>query len=184
MKIKSRLVGKRLFLRTLCAKDASARYLSWFSDADVTRYLEIRFSPPYAIEDLVSFIKETNDSNDSLMLGIFLRDGGLYIGNIKLGPINSHHGTGDIGLLMGDRNEWGKGYAREAIELLTEYAFFKLGLTKLTASCYSDNEGSRRAFCGAGFLEEGRREAQYLAYGKRQDGILLGKVNPMIEAST
>lgn len=181
MKLESPLVGERLLLRTLSTEDATPRYLSWLSDADVIRHLEIRFSTPGTVDDLARFIASVNDSDDTLMLGMFLRTDGRHIGNIKLGPINRHHGTGDIGLLIGERGEWGKGYARAAIELLADYAFAQLGVVKLMAGCYSDNEGSRRAFLNAGFAEEGRCAAQYLADGKRQDGVLLGKVNPAVE---
>jgi RimJ/RimL family protein N-acetyltransferase len=115
---------------------------------------------------------------------MFLREDARHIGNIKLGPINRHHGTGDIGLLIGERSEWGKGHACEAIALFADYAFANLGLAKLTASCYSDNEGSRHAFLKAGFVEEGRRLAQYMSCGKRQDGVMLGRVNPGIKYHT
>lgn len=181
MKLESPLIGERLLLRNLGAEDATDRYLAWLSDAVVTRHLEVRFSPPDSVDDLVKFIFANNASSDTLMLGIFLRSDGRHIGNIKLGPINRHHGTGDIGLVIGDRSEWGKGHAHAAIELLTDYAFTRLNIAKLTAGCYADNEGSRRAFLKAGFFEEGRRVAQWLVDGRRQDGILLGKLNPACE---
>ena len=38
-----------------------------------------------------------------------------HIGNIKLGPINWIHRYGDISLLIGDKDYWGKGIATEAI---------------------------------------------------------------------
>jgi len=179
MKLESPLVGEHLLLRMLSAEDATARYLSWLSDIEVTRHLEVRFSPPSTLENLARFIVATNNSGDTLMLGMFLRRDWRHIGNIKLGPINPHHGTAEIGLLIGDRDQWGKGYACEAIALLTDHAFAGLSLAKLTAGCYADNEGSRRAFLKAGYIQEGRRVAQWLVDGKRQDGILLGKVNPI-----
>ncbi len=181
MKLKSPLVGEHLLLRTLGVEDATPRYLSWLSDEDVVRHLEIRFSVPGTVNELARFIAATVDSDDTLMLGMFLRADGRHIGNIKLGPINLHHSTGDIGLLIGERGEWGKGHAHTAITLLADYAFNKLGVAKLTAGCYSENEGSRRAFLKAGFAEEGRRAAQYLLDGKRQACVLLGKVNPALE---
>lgn len=184
MNIEVPLVGRNLLLRTLSVDEASSRYLSWLSDVDVSRYLEIRFSAPGSLEDLRRFVTATNDSDDSLLLGMFLKEDAKHIGNIKLGPINRHHGTGDIGLLIGERSEWGKGYACEAIALLADYAFDHLSLAKITASCYSDNEGSRRAFLKAGFIEEGRRVAQYTSCGKRQDGVMLGRVNPAIKHHT
>jgi ribosomal-protein-alanine N-acetyltransferase len=181
MKLETPLIGQSLFLRTLVGEDATPRYLSWLSDVEVTRYLEVRFSAPSNLIGLSDFISSTNESDDTLMLGMFLLSDGRHIGNIKLGPINRHHGTGDIGLLIGERGEWGKGHARAVIALVTNYAFTTLGLSKLTAGCYSANEGSRRAFLLAGFVEEGRQAAQYVADGVRQDKILLGKIKPTEE---
>ena len=57
-----------------------------------------------------------------------------------------------VRILLGDKNCWGKGYATETIEVLTEHAFGVLGLHKLTAGAYAENVGSIRAFEKAGFL--------------------------------
>jgi RimJ/RimL family protein N-acetyltransferase len=102
------------------------------------------------------------------MFGMFRRNDGRHIGNIKIGPLETRHGRGDIGLLIGDRGSWGKGYAREAIAAMADYALGPLGLHKVTAGCYAGNEGSRRAFLAAGFVQEGTRRAQ-LWDGERWD---------------
>jgi ribosomal-protein-alanine N-acetyltransferase len=183
MKLELPLVGDSIFLRALNSEDATSQYLSWLYDLDVIRYLEIRFSTPRTVEDLARYINSANDSDDILMLGMFLRTNSRHIGNIKLGPIDRNHSTSDIGLLIGERAEWGKGHGSAAIQLLADHAFANLALAKLTAGCYEKNEGSLRAFVNAGFVEEGRRIAQYLVEGKRLDGIMLGKANPLIELS-
>jgi ribosomal-protein-alanine N-acetyltransferase len=177
MRIKLPLVGKSIFLRSLCEEDATNDYLSWFQDPEVIRYLEVRFSVPKSLEDLSRFIENNNKSDDTLLLGIFLLSG-RHIGNIKLGPINSIHSSADIGLMIGDRNEWAKGYASLAIFQLSEFAFANLGLIKLTASCYSGNNGSYHAFLKIGFIEEGRKISQCSINQSREDVIILGKVNP------
>jgi glutamate-1-semialdehyde 2,1-aminomutase len=178
MRLDTSLVGAHIELRTLTADDATESYLAWLIDPEINRHLEVRFAPSCTRDELRAFIEATNASADSLLLGVFLREGGSHIGNIKLGPVDPNHACGDIGLLIGERAEWGKGHATAAISLVSEYAFSRLGLSKLTAGCYAENVGSRRAFLKAGFIEEGRRIAQYLADGKRQDGILLGRVAP------
>ena len=38
----------------------------------------------------------------------FLKKNNLHIGNIKLGPINSHHNRADIGFIIGDKNIGGR----------------------------------------------------------------------------
>lgn len=178
MELHSPLIGVDIFLRSLSPSDANTKYLGWLSDPLINKHLEVRFAPPQATRDLASFIVEANASVHTLMLGIFLRQNELHIGNIKLGPIDWNHQVGDIGFLIGDKDYWGKGYASNAIAMLVDYAFINMGIAKVTAGCYEENEGSRCALLKAGFLEEGRRYSQYLFEGKRQDGILLGRRNP------
>lgn len=180
MLVKKPLFGSSIVLRHLTVEDASDLYLSWMRDMDVIRYLELRFSPPRNILELRKFIQSCYDSEDTLLLGIYLQENYCHIGNIKLGPIDRHHSSGDIGLLIGDRNQWGKGHGTAAISMLAGYAFDHLGLAKLTAGCYAENMGSRNAFLKAGFLQEGLRQSQFLINGQRQDGLLFGLVSPRI----
>ncbi|MGP1609846.1 MAG: GNAT family N-acetyltransferase, partial [Burkholderiales bacterium] len=176
MQLEIPIYSESIFLRSLQPGDATLAYLGWLSDPTINAHLEVRFSPPQSVSDLALFIADVNQSSHTLMLGIFLEEDGRHIGNIKLGPIDRHHHVGDMGFLIGDKQQWGKGYASKAIALLADYAFTHLGLAKLTAGCYAENEGSRRALLKAGFVEEGRRISQWSVADRRQDGILLGRV--------
>lgn len=168
--------AERLVLRTLDRNDVTEEYLSWLHDPEITRYLEIRFAEQTR-EGAQAFVAATNASDDSLFLGIFLKDGGDHIGNIKLGPIDWNHRHGDIGIIIGSRPHWGRGYAAEAIAGVTTYAFNVLNLHKILAGLYAANEGSRRAFLKAGWFEEGRRPSHWLCQGEWQDDIKLGILN-------
>lgn len=178
MQLEMPIYSEHIVLRTLQSDDATPVYLGWLSDPAINAYLETRFSPPKLVSDLAAVIADANTSLHTLMLGIFLQENGRHIGNIKLGPIDWNHKVGDMGFLIGDKEQWGKGYASKAIALLSDYAFEQLGLAKLTAGCYAENEGSRRALLKAGFVEEGRRLSQWVVAGCRQDGVLMGRVNP------
>ena len=182
MQLEIPIYCESIFMRSLQSEDATLVYLGWLSDPAINSHLEVRFSPPQSISDLASFIADANRSSHTLLLGIFLNEDGRHIGTIKLGSVNWHHKTGEFGFLIGDRFQWGKGYASKAISLLAEYAFAQLGLAKLTAGCYANNYGSRRALLKAGFMEEGRRISQWLVVGHRQDGVLMGRLNPNIAA--
>ena len=89
MRLDSPLGGDAIVLRTLAPEDVTAGYLAWLHDADVNRYLEVRFAPPGSIEELAAFVASANASDDTLLLGIFLRAARRHIGNIKLGPDDS-----------------------------------------------------------------------------------------------
>ena len=100
-----------------------------------------------------------------------------HIGNIKLGPINWIYRIADIGVLIGEKDCWGEGYATEAIALIKEYAFNVLGLHKLTAGSIGLNEGSVKAFQKNNFKIEGVRKKHAFINGSYVDAILLGLVN-------
>ena len=168
------LAGSRIALRTLFVEDVTDRYVGWMGDALVIRYLESRHAPNSA-ERVRAFVAAIQADPDQHLMAIRLRDGDEHIGNIKLGPINRIHRSADIGIIIGERAHWGKGYATEAITLMTEHAFSTLGLHKLNAGCYAPNEGSARAFEKAGWTREGLRRRQYLSDGGWVDEILVGR---------
>lgn len=153
-----------------CDLDA---YTQWLHDPQIVRHLEVRFDLP-DLPTLRNYVQAVWDSRTDWLWGIFLTGGGSHIGNIKLGSYNSHHQSADIGLLIGDRSQWGKGYASTAIQAVTNFAFTHTSIAKLTAGMYATNEGSHRAFLRAGFSDEGRRLSQYVDNTSRVDGLLVG----------
>jgi ribosomal-protein-alanine N-acetyltransferase len=168
-----KLQGKRIHLRPVALTDVNERYHRWMNDSDVTRFLEVRFSPQ-SMDDVRQYVEKISSKKDEPFFAICLNETGEHIGNIKLGPINQHHRNADVSLVIGEKNHWGKGYAAEAIGLVTRYAFEKLGLNKLKAGCYGENEGSARAFEKNGWQREGLQRGHVLCDGKETDVILLG----------
>jgi RimJ/RimL family protein N-acetyltransferase len=165
-----------LILRSLDAGHAHGPYASWMRDPEVTRHLEVRFARPdeAALED---FIAKMNGSGDNLLLGIFPRtQPQRHIGNIKLGPLDKRHQAAAIGIAIGAKDCWGRGYATQAVAAISAYAFEVLGLDRLEAGFYAGNEASQRAFRRAGFVEEGRRRGARICDGIRVDEVLMGRL--------
>jgi ribosomal-protein-alanine N-acetyltransferase len=171
-----RIEGERIYLRRLRADDATERYRGWMNDPAINSYLESRFSEQ-SLDDLVAFVTTMRTDPLNLFTGIFLKADDRHIGNIKLGPINTHHARAEIGLLIGDRDCWGRGYATEAIAILTDFAFDRIGLRRVGAGAYADNEGSARAFEKAGYTREALFRDQWWHDGRFQDGVYLAKTN-------
>lgn len=173
--------GERILLRDLRESDVGEAYLRWMNDPEVTHFLESRFER-HTPESLRGFVARHARDPGHRLFAITLRQGGRHIGNLKLGPIEERHRRAEIGLLVGERDCWGKGFATEAISLATEYAFRELGLRKVTAGCYAPNEGSLRAFRRAGFAIEGVRKEHCLLDGAFVDLVLLGRIASEKEA--
>lgn len=170
------LLGERIYLREVRPSDVNDTYYRWMNDPEITQYLESRFYPN-STEALQEYVKDFQGNKDNIFFAIVLKENHMHIGNIKIGPINWFHRLADIGVMLGEKDSWGKGYASEAISLLSEHAFRTLNLHKLTAGCYKPNEGSLRAFEKAGFETEGVRKEHCFFNGKYVDAVLLGRVN-------
>lgn len=160
---------ERIFLRETLLSDVSQEYVDWMNDPEVTRYMEARFGQ-HTFESVKDFVRNVGKEN-SVLLAVIAKDHQKHIGNVKLGPIDKNHAFTILGVMIGDRNYWGKGYGPEAIKLAVEYAFTKLGLRKINADVYENNIGSLRAFQKTGFQEEGRRKRQYFSDGKWLDAV-------------
>lgn len=167
--------GDRIYLKVLSPDDISKAYVDWMRDEEVIQFLESRWRA-YTMEDLKQYVISTNESSTEFLLGIFLNDSGEHIGNIKIGAINQVHRFGEIGLIIGNKNVWGKGYGAEAIRLASDYAFNELDLNSLVAGIYADNIGSYKSFIRAGYREAGRLKKHRLYKGNYVDQIIVEKV--------
>lgn len=168
------LTGENVLLRALMPDDAGDRYAGWMNDPGVVIYTESRFAR-HEPEDLRRYIKDVRNDPLSHMWAILDADTVDHVGNIKLGPVNPHHAFGDIGLIIGERSAWGRGFATEAISLVCEFAFQQLRLHKVTASMYEENVASTRAFEKAGFKIEGIRTSQYLLDDHYTGLVMMGR---------
>lgn len=163
------LTTDRMTLRTLTAKDVNEEYVSWLNDPEVNRYMESRYTD-HKYKDVIAYVERISNQPKHFLFGLFVSLGGRQIGNIKLDVTDFRHERGVIGLMIGDRNAWGRGYATEAIEAVTCYGFAQLGLQKISAGCYESNHGSKRAFEKAGFKVEGFLRS-HVETGQGREGV-------------
>lgn len=153
------LQGPRLNLRPLTLEDVGERYCRWLADPEINAFLETRWEEQ-SEERIAAFVTAQNGDPTVVLLGIFRSDDQQHLGNIKLGPIDLHHRCGDVSFFIGETDAWGQGYAGEAIALVVECAFARMGLNRVQAGCYAANAGSARVLERVGFQPEGVWRAQ------------------------
>ena len=171
-KNKKNLISLRLFNISDLKK---TNYLQWLKDKDVVKYLYRK--------ELLSSIKEKNIREYVYNL-IKSKTDFFYlikldkhpIGTIKVGHVDWYAKTGDIGIMIGDKEYWNKGYATESIKLISDHCKKKLKLRKLVAGTPSINYGMIKAFKKNGFKIEGNRVKQLLILNKYVDHILFGRI--------
>jgi RimJ/RimL family protein N-acetyltransferase len=158
--------GERIRLEPPRAEFLPA-YVRWFADMAVTRYLLHRYPPTAKQEE--EWLEATARDQHKVLWAIVLKDPGRLIGNTAIESIDWRNRRGESGTLIGERDEWGKGYATEAMRLRTRYAFCELGLEKITTHVILPNDASRRALERVGYRQCGLRRRHQLVDGAWHD---------------
>ncbi len=169
------LESDRLVHKPLSLDYLTMQYVDWMNDPEVNRYLET--GGGYTLEMLREYLSAV-ERNEILFWAIHLKDNGKHIGNIKIDPVNLRHGFAEYGIMMGERQEWGKGYAREATERIIEYCFKDINLRKITLGVVEDNVGAYSLYKKLGFKTEGVYEKHGLYNGKYCNIIRMALFNP------
>ena len=167
------LVGKKVYLRPLEAADLDGPYLEWLNDPEVTRFMETGFVPTTP-EILRHYYEAVTRNPDNVMLAIVDIATDRHIGNVKLGPIHRIHHRADLGIMIGDKEHWGSGAGREAVELMLQYGFERLNLHKITLGVYADHHHAVRLYEGLGFKIEGTRLEHLFRDGAYRDMHVMG----------
>lgn len=165
--------GSQICLRPLCRDDLNGPYLTWLNDTEVTCYLESGIFPTTA-EELERFFKEVTGSRYQVMFAVVDKKDHRHIGNVKLGPIDWVHRRAHFGILIGDRESWGKGVGTEATRLTVEYAFTRLNLNRVDLGVYAEHEAAVRCYERVGFKVEGRMRQDLFHQGEYKDRLWMG----------
>lgn len=164
--------GENLSLRPVAGSDVGPVYVRWMNDPEVVRFTESRFRA-HSESDIRAYVEKMENDPRSHFLAIVENGSGRHVGNLKIGPVDERHKIASVGIIIGEKDCWGKGYATEALRLSARLAFEALKLHKLTAGCVDLNAGAVRAFEKAGFKRECVRGRHNLFEGEYRDVVLL-----------
>ena len=173
------LTGPKVYLRPLEEADAAECH-AWLNDADVRRTLNAR-AGPYTEAMSREWIRAL-DFRTALGFAIVTREADLYVGNCDLREINRVDRNASVGIVIGRKDQWGKGFGTEAVALLCRYAFDGLNLHRVHLSCYANNDRGLRLYARLGFVTEGRRREQVFVDGCYVDELVMGLLRDELRA--
>lgn len=165
------MVGKQIYLRHPIEEDVQGKWHEWFSDEEITKFLDARFWPNSKEMQLAFYNSLQNDKN-KLVLSIVLKSNDKHIGVISLSNINWVHRYADIGIVIGEK-EYNKGlYATEAYAMILKIAFLRLNLLNLRAGYCKSNQSSGAILKLFKFKTAGIYENMMLIDGQKEDVVL------------
>jgi RimJ/RimL family protein N-acetyltransferase len=164
------LIGKRMKLRPLVRGDLL--YLrKWLGDAEVRGLIgEVA---PMSKADSEEFLKKVRADTARAWFMVVVKGNNRVIGEAGLLRMDYTWRTTDVSVIIWEREEWGKGYGREAVLLLLDYAFRKLNFHRAAIGVVSFNERALRFWERIGFRKEGVQRDGYYYDGKYHDFILM-----------
>lgn len=177
-----RLIGQRILLREYRSEDLSA-IRKWVNDEETVRYLSTRFWPAQTMVDTEEFLSRMlQSSHNAYNFVIADREDESYIGQLDMFRVDWRLRQGELGMVIGNEQERGRGIGREALELMQRFAFRTLGMERLELEVHMDNQRALRCYQGAGFTLEGVKRHAFWTDGRFADLGMMSILRDEFEA--
>ena len=170
--------GERVALGPL-RRDLLPFYQRWINDWEVIRTLGQPLRP-MTWESEEAWYEGV--ARSGVQFQIYERETLRPIGTTGLHEVDHQHRTAVFGILIGEKDCWGKGYGTETARLMLDYGFTALGLHNIALEVYSNNPAGLRAYEKAGFREFTRRSEAYYADGQWWDVIMMEALSTEFES--
>jgi RimJ/RimL family protein N-acetyltransferase len=97
----------------------------------------------------------------------------LPIGNCVI-RVDWKNRVGNVGIVIGEKEHWGKGFGTEALQLLVDYGFGVLNMHRIELETFDFNERAYKSYTKIGFKEEGRKRQAHYIDGRHDDVVFMG----------
>lgn len=160
------------------SRDIVPHWTRWMNDLDVTRTLAVLAGGPLTREDEEAWYDRMRGNQAEVLFVIYELSTSRPIGTAGLHGVNHRHGTATFGIMIGEKECWGRGYGTEATRLTLDYAFSVLGLHNVLLTVYEYNRRGIRAYEKAGFRPIGRRTGARRIGDRRYDELYMEALAP------
>jgi RimJ/RimL family protein N-acetyltransferase len=146
----------------------------WSADSEYSRLLDWDPARRFSVKSSQKWIEKKYENEGNYAFTIRTLADDRVIGGIGLDGIRWTHRDCFVGIGLGDRKFWGKGYGTDAMRIILHYAFTELNLQRVSLDVFEYNQRGIRSYEKAGFVYEGRKRGQLLREGRRWDVIYMG----------
>lgn len=157
--------GNLVVLRSKSLEDAWKDY-QWRVDPELAR-LDATEPLRMSFQEYLQFYREElrYPLPDSRRFAIETLDG-EHIGNCMCYDIDTFRREAEIGIMIGERDYWSKGYGYDAMVTLVDHIFRTLPVNKLYLHTLEWNNRAKQCFLKCGFVEVGqvRRNGRVFVY--------------------
>ena len=165
------LVGNKVKLSRFSSRNITPEYMAWINSTDINRYVDMGRIPIIKDEVIVP------DINETIMFAMMAGEQFSYfVGTATIHNIDWISRKAEIGYMVGKKEYWGQGIATDTVSLLVNYAFNRLGLSKLNACALKANVASIKVLEKNGFVCFGADPMDYYIDGDWIDNMMYVKL--------
>ncbi len=166
--------GQLVRLAPMDAETGAEWFARWDRDTEHMRLLDTDPHRLMTAKQIKAAIEKEETESQEIQFAIRTLVEDRLIGFVALGGIIWPHGDSFVGIGIGDRTYWGKGYGTDAMRVLLRYAFTELNLHRLSLNVFSYNRRAIRSYEKVGFVVEGRQRQPLRRDGQYHDLIFMG----------
>ena len=165
--------GKLVKLRAYREEDIE-RSVKFVNDEEVVKLLFTAIPFPTTKWDEEKWLKSNKEDGD-LTRDFAIEDleNGNYIGGCSINQCDVKNRNCTIGIMIGDKDYWGKGYGSDALKVLVKFIFEEVNMNKIKLGVFSFNTRAIECYKKVGFKEEGILKKELYRSGKYNDVILM-----------
>lgn len=153
--------------------DKDAELVSaWANDSEFDRFLDADPAVPYTAKSFQEFAEKEGENWMEFMICLPPED--KPIGFVGLSSFDWVARNCWVGIGIGERDLWGKGYGTDAMRIILRLAFRELNLNRVNLSVFAYNPRAIRSYEKAGFVVEGAARGFLHRDGKRSDLVYMG----------
>lgn len=174
------LTGKLVRLAAVDPQRLAEAFSRWGRDSEYWRLLASNPARLHSVKSTREWLEKDLEKGPPqiLLFEIHTLTEDRLIGETGFDNIRWQHGESFIGIGLGERDAWGKGYGTDAMHLMLRYAFTELNLHRVSLDVFEYNPRAIRSYEKAGFRHEGRQRQFLLREGRRWDLIFMGITLP------
>lgn len=165
--------GKKTRLRAL-EKNDLAKVWEWMNDEEVMWF----WAEPGNTQSLAEieqwFARQQEVAGRRSKQFIIENEEGIPIGRIFYEHLSTKHQNTEVGILVGEKEYWGKGYGTDAMIAFLDYLFNELGLHRVYLYLQSYNTRALKCYEKCGFTQEGILRQNSFTRGKYYDDLVMG----------
>lgn len=143
--------GNKVKLRPYEVSDIVA-WQRWDIDLDVQKYMPGPMNTPVSDRKQIEYLKECECDTLGAYWSIVAKEDNALVGSVAITDMIGE--TGELGIVMGEKEYWGKGIASEAVALAVKFVLNNLNITRVTAEYEEGNVAVQKVLERAGFLKK------------------------------